>query len=43
VRGASANTSASTAMAVRLSGEVNIDGNWYELGGDAIKTFLSKK
>jgi len=30
-------------MAVRFSVEVNIDGNWFELGSEAIKAFLSKK
>jgi hypothetical protein len=39
----SANTSASTAMAVRFSVEVNIDGNWFELGSETMKAFLSKK
>ena len=39
----SANTSASTAIGVQFSVQVNIDGNWYELGSEAIKAFLSKK
>jgi hypothetical protein len=38
-----ANRSASTAIAVRFSVEVAIDGTWYELGSDTIKAFLSKK
>ncbi len=37
------NTSASTSIAVTMVVQVNIDGTWYDLGSDTLKTFLSKQ